>query len=145
MGADFISSGLWMKAETKVNYEAGMNAANTLTGDELNGFARQIGYDIESADDVRERAVALVETIKDHVVNGSRELTFVRTPDGEWEYYYTGGVSFGDSPGELFDAFNDLWEAPSVLRSLGFWAPTPPPPVITEAPEIDDLKEMHSS
>lgn len=123
MGADLITANLWSKPDVTLDWEAGLRAARELSDESVQALHEQAGiYDEEWEDDDSPRllAVTYVETVRDHFTGFTRDLNTFLTPDGRWRCWVTGGLSWGDSPSDLFDAVNDLYAVPEVLRAIGF-------------------------
>lgn len=136
MGADLLVANLWVanREPLELDWIAGRTAAANLGRDAAVAFAEQAGLEVSvDADPARgeleleglakagrEGATAAVDTMREHFTGFTRVLTDVVSPDGRWVCYLTGGMSWGDSPSELFDAVNDLWSVPEVLAAIGF-------------------------
>lgn len=125
MGADLLVANLWSTPEATFDWEAGLAVAMTLTQEEAELLANQCALDAEDdnvlREAARERAHTHVEVLREHFEGQhSRVLTWFDSPDGRWRAYLTGGMSWGDSPSDLFDAVNDLWAVPRVLAATGF-------------------------
>lgn len=119
MGMDFLSAGLWRKTGTSPDFQAGLAAAHALTRAELSELA-----DLTNCDEAD--PVGWVTTLKEHAEDGSRVLAIVQSPDG-WEFWFTGGDSWGDSPNELYDAFMGLAQSSKICAALGFQDEPRPP------------------
>lgn len=137
MGMDLITACAWRRVGTDVNFDAGRQAALTLDSDGCQALADQANLwddlpenaqdddgnlTTESLDLVRQHAVKLVNQlaeVEDPEIR-LRDYTTFRSPDGTWEIWVAGGSSWGDSPGETFDAINDLWACTDVLAAIGF-------------------------
>jgi hypothetical protein len=130
VGADLLTANLWSKREgegpyDQFDWEAGLRMARELGDTECAALADQCGWepgDDEAApEEMRLQAVRYVETLRDNLTGFSRDLNVITTPDDHWACWVTGGLSWGDSPSELFDAINDLYAVPEVLAAIGFW------------------------
>lgn len=120
MGMDFITAGLWIKPGVQVKFEAGKQAVLALSDNELTAVAGQAGLiDGETVEEIREYVNGLIDTLKE-ALDVDREFALWVTPDQSFHLWITGGMSGGDSPTEAYDAITDLYEAPSVLKALGF-------------------------
>jgi len=124
VGADLLTANLWQKANTELDWSAGRRKARELTVEACHALAEQMGYwdEEEESDpaDIREKAVAYVDTLQSHVEGFSRVYNAFTTPDGRYWCHLTGGMSWGDSPSDLYDAINDLYAVPEVLEAIGF-------------------------
>lgn len=132
MGADLLMAALWKKADTELNFDAGIAAIETLTLSQLIEYvdfacpferaSEEEESDEQWAREIRERIKGQVEELRgvaDPKVR-IRDFTDLVSPDGQYEVWLSGGMSWGESPTELFDVFNELGCLPSVLEAIGF-------------------------
>lgn len=135
MGMDFIATSLWQRSGTILNFEAGHEAARGLDDEACKEFVDQAGpwdelpeYDEdedlteETRTAIRQQVAKLVDQLAKVESPGSdpRDLIVLESPDGQWRLWIAGGSSWGDSPGETFDAINNLWICPAILGAIGF-------------------------
>ncbi len=129
MGADLLIAHLWAEPDTEFDWEAGRRIAGELSDAEVLHVLEACPWLPDEAGDAdvptlcRERIdnhlTIIAECFTDPHV---RNLTWVDTPDGKWRCWITGGMSWGDSPSDLWDAVNELSWAPKVLAAVGFRA-----------------------
>lgn len=80
--------------------------------------------EIESLSDGRDSRQMLhahVDLLPEHP-GGHRDLVEMALPHMPYPLLFTGGVSWGDSPSELFDPFCCLGVLPTLYRQLRTWA-----------------------
>lgn len=120
MGADLLLAALWVRPDAPLDWEAGASVARGLPKDRCEVYARERGgLADEDADEIRERVEGHVADLRSLLTEG-RDTTYVDNPDHTWRVWLTGGTSWGDSPGDLYDAISDLYVVPEVLAAIGF-------------------------
>lgn len=124
MGADMFISALAARRGTSLDWDTAELAIRALDRLELERIADELGWD-EDDDDVAERLRGAVQAVRKALTGGSRELDVLEF--GTWDIYVTGGLSWGDSPTDLFDAFWAL-DASGLATAIGFsWSTWPDP------------------
>lgn len=119
MGADLIINALaTQKIEKELDWDAGLKAIEDLAIDQDIADALMA----TNERDARETLSASLAVLRNSITIGDRDLDEVLF--GEWKLYIFGGTSWGDSPGDGFDAISLLSEAPGILDAVGFsWPP----------------------
>lgn len=127
MGADLIIARLATKRQlNELDWEAGKRAIDALPNDLLDEAAWELPPDEEPDDDalrneVRERFKDQLDELKAGIDDCDRTVDSFSF--GAWLVIEFGGTSWGDSPGETFDAIATLGNAPQVLEAVGFGWP----------------------
>lgn len=134
MGADLILCYVAVKRnqpldwthvrETFSKYAADVYKGETTTLDsgEWEMFTEDLDPDEEievRLRELEEKVYVLIEELKDFIEGDSRDTTSFSV--GEYNIYVTGGMSWGDSPSDTYDAINFLFNFPnSVWQEAGF-------------------------
>lgn len=131
MGADLLIANLWSAPDPTFDWEAGRQALAELTDAEVLILLDYAPWVDEGGDEAA-AAAACRARLDDQLTllagelagdgGGAfrRYLTWFDTPDRRWRCWLTGGMSWGDSPSDLFDAISELWAVPKVLAAVGF-------------------------
>lgn len=137
MGADMLIYSLWIKEDTKPNWENAEKAIRALRwgngGDGLPPHAEEgIAFTMLEAEheDGPEAEAALQELIIGHLSELRRGIDNYGTRDGHreiaritfdgWHVYVTGGLSWGERPTDLSMTF-DLLEQLEITDAAGFF------------------------
>lgn len=121
MGADLIISTLATTDFEDLNWEAGEEAARTMDLTTLmqTEFVDQLeNGELTDEQDVREHILFAITNLKHAIMQGWRDLVIFDF--GEWTILVAGGTSWGDSPGDTFEAIVTLSPVDDVLRAVGF-------------------------
>jgi len=113
MGADLIiqdviirqkpTIALWNKIEKALDKKV-----DKMSADELKGWAEEVhGGSSEDINNLRDEAHAVVTTAINDLKDPCRDMTWISIPiptsKDVWYIYITGGLSWGDSPGESYE------------------------------------------
>ena len=138
MGADLIIATLWIREDAKPDWEKAEAMAKAIRyGEEGESFPSvasegaiydeiQHMPDDEAEARLQEALTDHLQLVRDAVDNyatedGRRDLT--ATQFAGWLVYVTGGMSWGDSPGDLFDSISELNQF-ELLEAAGFYDDT---------------------
>jgi hypothetical protein len=118
MGADMLLASLPDAEITEERKRRLQEIVNGPTGDEL------IGQDLQVAPDDPQ---GIRETLHHHVelfaeATSRRDVARLRLPHMPYGMLFTGGMSWGDDPTELFDTFDVLAGIEPVFAQLEQWA-----------------------
>ena len=136
MGADLITTTVWSAPDAAFDWEAGRRAVAALDQAALLAELEAGAWCADAQDD--EDAVAEYRAHLDTQVvalqgaftgDNTRDLDWRDSPDGRWRCWIAGGTSWGDTPGDTFDALSALWWHPAVLDAIGFITATKMPAV----------------
>jgi hypothetical protein len=120
MGADTFIAALAAPRGASLDWDAAERAIRALGEKELERIADELGWE-EGDDDVAEQLRAAVQAVREALAGGSRELDVLEF--GTWDLFLTGGLSWGDTPSDLFDVFGAL-QASGLAYAIGFsWPP----------------------
>jgi hypothetical protein len=118
MGADMFIAALAAPRGASLDWDAAEPAIRAFDREELGRIADELGCD---DDDVAEQLRAAVQAAREALAGGSRELDVLEF--GTWDLFLTGGLSWGDTPSDLFDVFGAL-QASGLAYAIGFsWPP----------------------
>lgn len=121
MGADLLVAHLPYRADTDLDFAA----ARTWIEDNVGlVHERSTGEDPEDVSDdsmaeTRDEFMRMIGDLEQAASDEARDATIL----GVFEYrgLLSGGMSWGDSPTDAFNAIFDLWQhAPEALRAAGF-------------------------
>ena len=119
MGADLLLAWFEIDAAKEPDWEAGRKRIRNLTPEDWER-AERMGYPVNLPADMDDIncALAHIDTVKDRWENGGRDATTIEIRGAN--LLMTGGMSWGDSPTEAWDAFSDLYALPGVVAAMGF-------------------------
>ena len=146
MSADFIHSQIRAASDDPYNLDwtAGRAACAMITADDLRFFDSEerdlvVGEHAEGDESPTDTAAVLrwatdtLDMLRRTLVEEPEAYSVINVGTGY--LYLTGGLSFGDSPCDAFDAIWDAHHLPlSVLQAVGFESPVP----ATPSPELLD-------
>src|SRR5438445_5828054 len=151
MASELPLVNLWKMNQTSINFDAGLAALDTVTSDQAQDFFEVEGdTPAEPVEEFRRRLAKDIAVLREQATTNSHtDLVTVATPDSRWQIWLTGGKSWGDSPGELYDAMDHLWLVPQILAAMGFSQPNAEvqTPVQAEAHSgqtVDDLTDAQA-
>ena len=120
MGADMTIATLAVQEGTELDWYAAELMVEDMSEDDLEQIADF--FDLEQ-EQVRTRLRQAVEAVHGAIEGCHRECTLLSICD--WTVYLTGGLSTGDAPTDLFDAFWLVTES-GLADAIGFaWPSTP--------------------
>jgi len=97
----------------KPDWKIGHDAINAFTHNQLQEV-EHLGDDDKA---IKTSLHDKLDNIKDAVTNGSRELTTLEFPP--YLVYITGGMSWGESPSDIYNDINDLTTM-GILNDIGY-------------------------
>ena len=120
MGADLLIASLVVERDRSLDFEAGRAAIDRLTPEDI--FEPDLYFDEDPQTGaglgaIRERLRAELDELK-LGLSHSREIGWIEVRGAL--VYLTGGLSYGDSPTELFETIDRLRAASGVLAAVGF-------------------------
>lgn len=121
MGADLITAvAATTRQEEDLNWDAGKEVVRSLTLESLEqtGLLEFLYGGDADLEEVREELEGRIDDLRNSITQFWRDLNVFTF--GEWTIYIAGGTSWGDSPGDTFEAINQLGQAPGVLEAIGF-------------------------
>lgn len=121
MGADLIIAALATTDFENLDWEAGEQVARTMdltTLMETEFVDQLVDGELTDEQDVRDHISVAIENLKNSINQGWRDLSIFDF--GEWTIIIAGGTSWGDTPGDTFDAIVTLSPAREVLDAIGF-------------------------
>ncbi len=120
MGADLILAALVIDNQREPDFKAGHRAIERLTAKDLEVPDEFIDEDPETPEGLgRIRAVLAADLDELQCsLDESREVDLIDVRGAT--VYLTGGMSYGDSPTDLFETITRLRAAKGVLRAVGF-------------------------
>lgn len=113
MGADLLMATLTWDADRKLDWKAGHEAIDELKPDEDGHLECDTSLEL-----TKEQFHDVLDNVKQAVAGDFRDADVMCI--GHLNVLYSGGMSFGDSPAETFDAINVLGEFSSVSEAVGF-------------------------
>lgn len=126
MGADLLLAYVWTTKPESLDWQKGKDAIEAMRPDQLMGI-EQFEYNEEvwndSGIDVDQARLLLhqqLDQIRGLWSGGVQSRTAFRDSLGPVTSLFTGGMSWGDSPTDEFDLFNDF--PGEVLEAVGFFA-----------------------
>ena len=137
MGADMLLTYLAHRADRRPNFDAGRDLVDRLTPADLDGHDWSefltwhddlVGFDGRPRIDDLQRIYREAIDALEQALSSSREVS-ARLICGWW-LYFTGGMSWGDSPTDAYEAIT-WWDeyneggpfAPRILAAIGFENP----------------------
>jgi hypothetical protein len=122
MGADLLIAALIIERDRSPDFDAARSAIESVRPDQIEIPDEFCEHDLETAaglDAIRCDLQASIGRLE-AALQDSRELASFELRGAT--VYLTGGMSWGDSPTELFETFTRLWAVPAVLAAAGFEA-----------------------
>lgn len=109
MGADLLLSWLACDKDRKLNWKAGHAVIDALEDDDLN---------TEGGDYSKESLHEDLKSLEEAAAGKYRDASVI--PIGRLNVLMTGGMSYGDSPGDTFEVIGHLAEFGDILEAVGF-------------------------
>jgi len=117
MGADLILAATALRSGKQPDWAAAESWIEGLNEESLGNFADIFSLDDED-EDLKERLKGHLADFREGIDDDRwRDLTWITV--GPYKVYVSGGMSWGDSPTESFNAINEL-VASGVLTAAGF-------------------------
>lgn len=121
MGADFLMFRLVWDKDTKINFKKGYKFIDSLEIKDLAQSVLEIGCGETDKENLKQA--------KDYLADNLRELEVAFTKgrrdadsfeEGNLRFFVTGGMSWGDSPTDLYNNLCNISEQDGLLDSMGF-------------------------
>jgi len=112
MGADLLLNWVTWDKSRKLNWAAGHKAVDALETDE-NGEITTEGGDI-----TKESLHEDLKSLEEACAGKYRDASGITV--GRLNVLMTGGMSWGDSPGDTYETLSHLFEIDTVLEAVGF-------------------------
>jgi len=113
MGADLILSWLACDEDRKLNWKAGHAAIDVLKADNEDGTLSTEGGDVS-----KESLHSDLKSLEEAAAGTYRDASVISI--GRLNVLITGGMSWGDSPGETYETIGHLAEFSDILDAVGF-------------------------
>ena len=123
MGADLIIAATTLRTGRKPDWDAAERFIATLTLDQIDDDFTGTYDDMEDDEEMRAFLRSALAAFKE-IIEGDCPRDFTWIDGFGHTIYVSGGMSWGDSPGDTFDLICDLTGA-GVLKAAGFDQPTP--------------------
>jgi hypothetical protein len=123
MGADLLLTTLVWDKDRKLNWKAGHTAIDALqTYDDENHEPSENGHlECDTPELTKEELHDLLDNVKQATEDNFRDASIMFI--GHLNILYSGGMSWGDSPSEIYDAINTVSEFSSVTEAVGLDTP----------------------
>jgi hypothetical protein len=120
MTADLLITALVIERDRAPDFEAARKAICSVDSRHVEIPDEFWEHDVETDDGIDANREALWEALNEleAALRCSREFGWLQVRGAD--VYVTGGLSSGDSPGQLFEAFSELLAVPAVLSAAGF-------------------------
>jgi hypothetical protein len=120
MGADLLIAALVIDAGREPDFAAARAALDLLHQEQVEIPDQFSDHDPGTEAGLEAISESLCDSLAEleEALQESRELASFELRGAT--VFLTGGMSWGDTPTELFDTFNRLWAVPSVLAAAGF-------------------------